>query len=51
MKGCDHLGEDTQVGVYQAPTQEVQAGSSEQGSKIAVYMRLMLDQNTGNDRP
>ena len=52
MKGCDYLGEGTWVGVYQAtPIQEVQAGSLEQGSKPAVYMRLMLDQNTGNNRP
>ena len=42
------LGQDCCLGLYKASQPiALQAGSQKQGSKQIVYMRLMLDQTTG----
>ena len=48
IKGLHSLGQDYCLGLYKASQPvALQAGSQKPGSKHIVYMRLMLDQNTG----
>lgn len=48
IKGLHSLGQDCCLGLYKASQPvALQAGGQKQGSKQIVYMRLMLDQNTG----
>ncbi|KAL0025898.1 hypothetical protein WJX77_000494 [Trebouxia sp. C0004] len=48
IKGLHSLGQDSCLGLYKASQPvALQAGVEKQGSKQIVYMRLMLDQNTG----